>query len=157
MGADYIPEDNILSRVTRERTAHLLKQCVDSNFNAIRVWGGGYYPDDFFFDICDELGLIVFQDAMVACAMIRGDEASKADFKEELRDNFRRMRHHACLAIISGNNEVEETFSYTDNQKSLLLKDDYIEIFEGLVPDVIKEVCPYIPYVPSSPSPAVIL
>ena len=152
MGADYIPEDNILSRVTRERTAHLLKQCVDSNFNAIRVWGGGYYPDDFFFDICDELGLIVFQDAMVACAMIRGDEASKADFKEELRDNFRRMRHHACLAIISGNNEVEETFTYTDNQKSLLLKDDYIEIFEGLVPDVIKEVCPYIPYVPSSPS-----
>jgi len=152
MGADYIPEDNILSRVTRKRTAHLLKQCVDSNFNAIRVWGGGYYPDDFFFDICDELGLIVFQDAMVACAMIRGDEASKADFKEELRDNFRRMRHHACLAIISGNNEVEETFTYTDNQKSLLLKDDYIEIFEGLVPDVIKEVCPYIPYVPSSPS-----
>ena len=152
MGADYIPEDNILSRVTRERTARLLKQCVDSNFNAIRVWGGGYYPDDFFFEICDELGLIVFQDAMVACAMIRGDEASKADFKEELRDNFRRMRHHACLAIISGNNEVEETFTYTDNQKSLLLKDDYIEIFEGLVPDVIKEVCPYIPYVPSSPS-----
>ena len=71
MGADYIPEDNILSRVTPERTRKLLEQCVAVNFNCIRVWGGGYYPDDFFFDACDELGLVVWQDFMFACANYR--------------------------------------------------------------------------------------
>ena len=68
MGADYIPEDNILARVTPERTRRLLEDCKAANFNAIRVWGGGYYPDDAFYDICDELGLLVWQDLMYACA-----------------------------------------------------------------------------------------
>ena len=58
MGADYIPEDSLLPRVTRERTRRLLQDCVDANFNCLRVWGGGYYPDDFFFDLCDEMGLV---------------------------------------------------------------------------------------------------
>ena len=68
MGADYIPEDNILSRVTPERTRRLLEDAALAHFNVIRVWGGGYYPDDFFYDICDELGLMVWQDLMYACA-----------------------------------------------------------------------------------------
>ena len=67
MGADYIPEDNVLPRVTPERTRQLLTDARDCHFNCIRVWGGGYYPDDFFYDICDELGLIVWQDFMFAC------------------------------------------------------------------------------------------
>ena len=71
MGADYIPEDNILARVTPERTRDLLEDCVRANYNCVRVWGGGYYPDDFFFDACDELGLIVWEDFMFACATYR--------------------------------------------------------------------------------------
>ena len=69
MGADYIPEDNIFKRITPERTRELLTHCRECHFNAIRVWGGGYYPDDYFFDICDELGLVVFCDLMYACSL----------------------------------------------------------------------------------------
>ena len=68
MGADYIPEDNILCRVTPDRTRKLLEDCVEANFNSVRVWGGGYYPNDFFFDICDEVGLLFWQDFMYACS-----------------------------------------------------------------------------------------
>ncbi|MBQ0101942.1 MAG: glycoside hydrolase family 2 protein, partial [Firmicutes bacterium] len=67
MGADYIPEDNVFSRITPERSRTLLTQCRDSHFNAIRIWGGGYYPDDWFFDLCDELGIVLFFDIMFAC------------------------------------------------------------------------------------------
>ena len=70
MGADYIPEDNILSHYSEERTYNLIKQCRDCNFNAIRVWGGGIYPHDYFFDACDEYGLVVFNDLMFACMVV---------------------------------------------------------------------------------------
>ena len=70
MGANYIPMDNLLSRVTPERQEKLIRQAVDANFNTLRVWGGGYYPEDHFYDLCDELGIIVWQDFMVACANI---------------------------------------------------------------------------------------
>ena len=66
MGADYIPEDNLLGRVNPQRTHKLLEDCIAANFNFIRVWGGGYYPDDWFYDSCDELGLFVWQDFMIA-------------------------------------------------------------------------------------------
>jgi domain. len=69
MGADYIPEDSLLPRCNPERTERLIKDCVEANFNCIRVWGGGYYPDDYFFDLCDKYGLIVWQDLMFACAV----------------------------------------------------------------------------------------
>ena len=81
MGADYIPEDNLLSRVTKERTRKLLEDCAGANYNTIRVWGGGYYPDYFFFDACDELGLLVWQDFMFACAVY--------DLTEEFDQNIR--------------------------------------------------------------------
>lgn len=151
MGADYIPEDNILSRITPERTHWLLTQCKNCHFNAIRVWGGGYYPDDFFFNYCDEMGIIVFQDLMVACTMISGSDESKANFRQEVYDNLTRIRHHACLAIISGNNEVEEAFAYWGGFDAGL-KEGYLDVFEGMVPEIMKEICPYIPYIPSSPT-----
>ena len=82
MGADYIPEDNIFSRITPERTRALLTYCRDSHFNAIRVWGGGYYPDDFFFELCDELGLVVFFDCMFACSVYEPSEAWKKKWRK---------------------------------------------------------------------------
>lgn len=148
MGADYIPEDNILSRITEERTRKLLEQCVQCNFNAIRVWGGGFYPHNFFFDLCDELGLVVFQDMMFACMCISRDEALHENIAIEVRENLIRLRHHACLAVISGNNEVEEMMV----NRPAELKTVYLKVFEDLIPDIVKEVCPEIPYVPSSPS-----
>ena len=148
MGADYIPEDNILSRITEERTRKLLEQCVQCNFNAIRVWGGGFYPHDFFFDLCDELGLVVFEDLMFACMCITRDEVMHENIAVEVRENLTRIRHHACLAVISGNNEVEEMMV----NRPAELKTVYLKVFEDMIPDIVKEVCPEIPYVPSSPS-----
>lgn len=150
MGADYVPEDNILSRITKERTEKLLKQCVYANFNAIRVWGGGFYPHDYFFELCDELGIIVFFDLMFACASYPYGEEFNENVKNELFDNLKRIRHHACLGVISGNNEIEQfviTCKWPDE-----VRKGYLEFFEGFIPEIMKEVCPEIPFVTSSPS-----
>ena len=149
MGADYIPEDNILSRITPERTRWMIKQCRDCNFNAIRVWGGGYYPDDCFFDVCDEMGIVVFMDMMFACTMVWADDTFMENLRAEFRDNLTRVRHHASLAVISGNNELEDGFCRVDDKE---LRRMYYAIFEGMLPDMIKELCPYIAYIPSSPT-----
>ena len=148
MGADYIPEDNILSRINKERTETLLKDCLFANNNAIRVWGGGYYPDDYFFDLCDELGLIVFFDCMFACAAYPFGEKFTKNVEAEIYDNFKRIRHHACIGVISGNNEIEESALCWEDW----LKEGYLELFEKTIPNILSEVCPEIPYVPSSPS-----
>ena len=68
MGADYIPEDHLLGRTGREKTRKLLEACREANFNVIRVWGGGCYPEDWFYDLCDEMGFLVWQDFMFACS-----------------------------------------------------------------------------------------
>ena len=148
MGADYIPEDNILSRVTPKRTHWLIKQCRDCHFNAIRVWGGGYYPDDFFLEACDELGIVIFLDLMFACSLYWIDEAFLANVKAEVTDNLIRIRHHTSLAVICGNNEIEMHMGRHDQQLLAM----YSRLFEGEIPDLIKEHCPYIPYIPSSPT-----
>lgn len=152
MGADYIPEDNILSRITPERTYRLLKQCRDCNFNAIRVWGGGFYPHDFFFDACDELGIIVFHDMMVACTTIQNSEEMKQNFRIEVKENLTRIRHHASLALISGNNELEITYVNNPHLMTPTFVSTYLEVYEDMLPEVVKEVCPYIDYIPSSPT-----
>lgn len=148
MGADYIPEDNIMSRITPERTDKLIKQCKSCNFNAIRVWGGGHYPDDFFYDSCDRAGLVVFQDMMFACSTVSSDEQMHEEIRLECIDNLKRIRHHACIAVISGNNEVEEMFNPTMVEEMKV----YLKIFEDMMPSIVNEICPEIPYVPSSPS-----
>ena len=149
MGADYIPEDNILSRITPERSEKLLRACTAANFNTIRVWGGGYYPDDFFFDLCDRLGLVVFMDMMFACCLISSDPAFVENVTVEFRQNLKRMRHHACIGIISGNNEIERGYQwqqYTEQHPA------YFKVFEEILPELIETLCPYIPYIPSSPT-----
>ena len=106
MGADYIPEDHLLGRVTPETTRKLLEQCKAANFNAVRVWGGGYYPEDWFYDLCDELGLMVWQDFMFACAVYDLTPDFEANIREEFIDNVKRLRHHASLGLWCGNNET---------------------------------------------------
>lgn len=156
MGADYIPEDNILRRVTPERTRQLLQHCKDSHFNAIRVWGGGYYPDDWFFDICDELGLVVFFDLMFACSVYDPDQKLLASMLAEVEQNVRRICHHACIGLICGNNEIEWHFheyvaisGRTDRER---LEQVYLNLFEKEFPALLSRVCPEIAYIPSSPT-----
>ena len=153
MGADYIPEDNIFSRYSRERTFNLIKQCRDCNFNAIRVWGGGIYPHEDFFDACDEYGLVIFCDLMFACMCIPGYQEFFDNVEIEIRENLKRIRHRASLAVISGNNEIEEAVEYWWNDSGKdTRKRVYLKLFERLVPKIIDDVCPYVPYISSSPS-----
>lgn len=152
MGADYIPEDNILSRVTPERTRNLLEQCVAANFNCIRVWGGGYYPDDAFYDACDELGLMVWQDFMFACAVYNLTPEFAENIRAEVIDNVRRLRHHASLGLWCGNNEMEMFVDQGEWVRTPKQKADYIRMYEYLIPEVLRKHDPDTFYWPASPS-----
>ena len=152
MGADYIPEDNLLPRVNPERTRRLLEDAKAANMNAVRVWGGGYYPDDYFYDICDELGLLVWQDFMFACAAYDLTEDFEKNVCAEFRDNIRRLRHHPSLAIWCGNNEMESFAAWGVWVNSKKLTADYIKLYEYILPKIMKEEDPQAFYWPSSPS-----
>ena len=152
MGADYIPEDNILPRRSPERTRRLLEDARLANMNSVRVWGGGHYPDDWFYDICDELGLLVWQDFMFACAVYELTDAFDQNIRAEFTDNVRRLRHHASLALWCGNNEME---SFVDQGEWVTEKKqaaDYIKMYEYIIPQVLKQEDPDTFYWPSSPS-----
>lgn len=152
MGADYIPEDNILRRVVPERTRRLLEDCKLANYNAIRVWGGGYYPDDWFYDACDELGLVVWQDFMFACAVYELTDEFEANIIEEFKDNIRRLRHHPSLGLWCGNNEMEMFVDQGMWVSSHKQKADYIKMYEYIIPKVLGEFDPDTFYWPASPS-----
>lgn len=154
MGANYIPEDNLLPRNSAERTEALINDCVEANFNMIRVWGGGIYPEDYFFDICDRKGLIVWQDFMFACSMYDLNDEFRETVEQEVIDNMKRIRHHASLGIWCGNNEVEEAWVHwgdmpDDDYKH---KADYIKLFEFIIPELAKKYDPQTFYWSSSPS-----
>lgn len=151
MGADYIPEDNILSRLNRDRTKKLLEDCIFANFNAIRVWGGGFYPHDYFFELCDELGIIVFIDLMFACSAMPSTQEFYDNVKIEIKENVRRFRHHACIGVISGNNEIEEQ-AVVRNWWTKEEQKGYMKLFENIIPKIMKKECPEISFVTSSPS-----
>lgn len=152
MGADYIPEDNLLPRCSPEKTERLVKDCIAANFNCIRVWGGGHYPWDYFYDLCDQYGLIVWQDLMYACAVYDMNEDFTCNIEQEARDNIRRIRHHASLGLLCGNNEMEWGWLEWGFPKTDKLKVDYIKQFEVLLPSVAKEEAPDVFYWPASPS-----
>lgn len=153
MGADYIPEDNILPRVTPERTRNLLLQAKNANHNCIRVWGGGHYPGDAFWDACDELGLLVWQDFMFACAVYHLTEEFEENITAEFIDNIKRIRHHASLGLWCGNNEMESFVAQGGYWISKpAQKSDYVKMYEYILPKLVKEYDPNTFYWPSSPS-----
>lgn len=151
MGADYIPEDNILTRQTRERTDMLLASAQESHFNCLRVWGGGYFMDDFFYDICDERGLLVWHDFMFACASYELNESFEANVAAEIRQNVRRLRSHASIALWCGNNEMETQYKVLEWPQSKKQYYDYIRLYEYIIPKIVKEEDPMTFYWPSSP------
>ena len=152
MGADYIPEDHLLGRRSKERTRKLLEDCRLANFNTIRVWGGGFYPDDWFFDLCDELGLVVWQDFMFACSVYELTEEFEANIRQEFIDNIKRIRHHACLGLWCGNNEMEmfvEERCWVTKYSEVR---DYLFMYERILPEILKKYDPETFYWPASPS-----
>lgn len=152
MGADYIPEDNILPRTGRARTYDLLEQCVAANFNSIRVWGGGIYPTDDFYDACDEFGLVVWQDFMFACANYRLTPGFEENTRSELVCQIRRLAHHASLGLWCGNNEMEDFAGKGNWGADDAIRADYIKMYEEIFPRIVKEEDPDRFYRPSSPS-----
>lgn len=153
-GADYIPEDTIYSHITKDRIEYLIDSSVRANYNCLRVWGGGYYPSDEFYDLCDRAGIIVWQDLMYACNIYDFTKEFEDNIIEETKDNVRRIRHHASLGIWCGNNEIETAWANWGGFKehSPKLKTDYIKQFEYVLPKVVEKEDGQTFYWLSSPS-----
>lgn len=153
-GGNYIPEDCVYSRITRERQEFLLESCRRAHYNCVRVWGGGYYPSDEFYDICDKKGFIVWQDLMYACNVYDVTEEFAENCRQEAIDNVKRLRHHASLGLWCGNNEIESAWHQWGNYQaeSPQLRADYIKLFEYILPKAVKETDPDTFYWHSSPS-----
>lgn len=153
-GANWIPADAFPTRVTRERYRQLLESARDANMNMLRVWGGGYYESEDFYELCDELGLLIWQDFMFACSMYPGGEDFLRSVREEAVYNVRRLRNHPSVALWCGNNEVETAWHHWGWKQNLPAKlwDDYLKIFHGVLPEVVAEHDPSRAYWPSSPS-----
>ncbi len=140
--------------ITREILERDVKACVFANFNCLRVWGGGYYPSDEFFILCDEYGILLWEDLMYACNIYDVTPEFAENIAIEAKDNILRFRNHACLGLICGNNELECAWTdWKDVQgHAPSLKRDYLYQFEFLLADVVKENAPDAFYWPSSPS-----
>lgn len=156
MGANFIPQDSLFSRVTPERSRRLIRDCARANFNMIRIWGGGYYQDDDFYDACDEYGILLWHDLMFSCNVYRLDGAGhfEENIVAETRDNVRRLRHHASLALWCGNNEMESGWAGWKRLEGHHPRypRDYLIIFERILSRVVAECDGETPWWPSSPS-----
>lgn len=158
-GANYIPQDVFLPRVKPEQYERLLQQVKDANMNMIRVWGGGIYENDLFYDLCDQYGILVWQDFMFAGSLYPDDEAFKDNIKQEVRDNIKRLRQHPCLALWCGNNEIEVAWNNWGWQKqygyspqdSTEIWQNYQSIFHELIPQQLSELDPQRNYTSTSP------
>lgn len=158
-GANYIPQDIFPSRVSREKYEKLIDEALFANMNMLRVWGGGIYEDDVFYEICDEKGILVWQDFMFACAFYPGDTAFLNNVEKEAVDNVKRLRNHPCIALWCGNNEVDEAWHNWgwqeqlgyDNSDSNKVWGDYEAVFHDILPSVIEQYDPQRFYWPSSP------
>ncbi|TAJ11825.1 glycoside hydrolase family 2 protein [Marinilabiliaceae bacterium JC017] len=156
-GANYIPQDMFLNRPTRDDYEYIIQQAVEANMNMLRVWGGGFYENDLFYDLCDEKGLMVWQDFMFACAMYPGDEEFLNNVKEEAISNVKRIRNHPCIALWCGNNENYigwkdwQWSSGYSKEDSASLWHDYEALYHKLLPEVIEKYDADRQYWPSSP------
>lgn len=157
-GGDYIPQDIFPARVTDEAIVKMVETMHASNFNMVRVWGGGYYPDDIFFETCDKLGLMVWQDFMFACAMYPGDSVFLQNVKEELDYQIPRISSHPSVVLFNGNNEVDVAWKNWGFQlkynlygkKATSIEEAYDQLFKKLAPECIASNTT-VPYIHTSP------
>ncbi len=159
-GANYIPSETMIPRRSTADLDRILHDALAVNMNMIRIWGGGIYEDDYFYNKCDEMGLLVWQDFMFACSMYPGvDTAFYNNVKQEAIENVRRLRHHASLAIWCGNNEVDNAWHNWGWQIRFGLigkiatemKESYRKLFLELLPEVTAAHDPQRAYVHTSP------
>ena len=157
-GANYIPTDNFPTRTTGDVYKRIVQAAAASHMNMLRVWGGGIYEDDRFYDLCDRYGVLVWQDMMFACGMFPGDEAYLKNVACEVRDNVRRLRNHPSIALWNGNNENEISYYAWGWNRTLSPSQDRIyraelhELFYRTIPHVLEEEDPERYYHPTSPS-----
>ena len=156
-GVNWIPADFFPHRMTEERYRELLQACKDANINMIRVWGGGIYEPDIFYDLCDEMGIMVWQDFMFAGTLYPGDKFFIDNVKKEAEEQVKRLRHHPCIVLWCGNNEVKNGWedwgwqaNYTPEQREQLDHDMHF-LFDSLLADIVKKYGNGVPYIPSSP------
>lgn len=148
-GVNWIPADSFLPRVDNDKYKQLLTLARDANMNIVRVWGGGVYESDYFYELCDELGLLVWQDFMFACGSYPEQKEFVNNVKEEVEQNVKRLQHHPSIALWCGNNENEWIWF----QK---YSPDYTEmpgykIYHKVIPDILNKLDSNRPYHPSSP------
>ena len=160
-GANYIPQDVFLPRAKQAEYEHILSSAQEANMNMLRVWGGGIYEDDMFYQMCDEKGLLVWQDFMFACAMFPGDPSFLENVKQEAIDNVKRLRNHTSIALWCGNNEILSAWenwgwkNQVAQKQSQQIADTiwkaYDDIFHKILPEVVQEYDNTRAYWPSSP------
>lgn len=146
-GANFIPDDALLPNVTTERYVQLMKDVKDANHNMIRVWGGGVYEDNRFYDAADEMGILVWQDFIFACTTYPSDANFLRRVSEEAEYNIKRLRGHACLAMWCGSNEIYEGMRYWGWSRKYKnpaiweeMKEGYNKLFHQLLPSMVKEL-----------------
>lgn len=157
-GANIIPADYFANRA-KSKAPSILKGAMDANMNALRVWGGAVYPDEEFFEFCDEHGILVWQDFMFACTMVRGDKDFQASVSQEAEEQVKRLRNHPSLALWCGNNESQkawdtwgwQTLYDLHDRDSAQVYQAYDTLFHSILPQVVSEYS-NITYWPSSPS-----
>jgi beta-mannosidase len=145
-GANYVPQDNMQNRVGRTRCEKLIKAAADAHMNMLRVWGGGIYEEDIFYELCDEYGLLVWQDFMFACAMYPGDPDFMSNVAKEAIDNVKRLRNHPSIALWCGNNENSEGWHRWGWQDTLTVEQRsavwsaYQELFQSLLSSTVDSL-----------------
>ena len=156
-GANYIPQDNFQNRVTRARYEQIIGAAAEVNMNMLRVWGGGIYEEDIFYDTCDRYGILVWQDMQFACAMYPADDAFLENVRQEVIDNVTRLRNHPCIALYCGNNE--NAYCWHEVWKNLFPPEiqaaherDLQALYEETIPQALREADPTRYYHPSSPT-----
>jgi beta-mannosidase len=144
-GANYVPQNSFQNKVTNNHYEKLLSDVVSSNMNMLRIWGGGIYENDIFYDLCDAKGILVWQDFMFACAMYPGDIEFLANVQEEAEQQVKRLRNHASIALWCGNNESSEgwkRWGWQNNRTEKEKKDiwnDYLAVFDTILPNTVAE------------------
>lgn len=159
-GANYIPSDNFLPRVTPTNYKKTILDAAGVNMNMLRVWGGGIYENDVFYDLCDEYGIMIWQDFMFACSMYPAEGALLDNIRQEAVDNVKRLRNHACIALWCGNNECQDAWLGWGWKREIERQNkeyadkiwaQYRQQYHVTLPGVVREYAPGTFYWPSSP------
>jgi beta-mannosidase len=161
-GADMIPFDSFPNRVTPESHRQILESAREAHMNMVREWGGGYYESDDFYDICDELGIMVWQEFMFGGDMVPGDLNFQNNIRQEAIEQVTRLRNHPSVVLWCGNNEIETGWVHWDDRQAFKeivspnnreqVWQDYVVLFHGLLPGIVDWYADPVPYWPSSPS-----